>query len=65
MSAYAGIEENEGATEDHLQGDVALSMLHLWATGDVAWLRAKGFPVIEGIAQFTVASMWRLTGDIK
>jgi trehalose/maltose hydrolase-like predicted phosphorylase len=48
-----GIEQNPGNGEDHLQGDIALAFVQHWqATGDLTWLREKGFPVIEGLARF-------------
>ena len=28
---------------------------HWQSTGDLAWLKAKGFPVIEGLAEFWVS----------
>lgn len=40
-------------TQVHLQGDVALAVWQYYeATGDLAWLRTRGWPVLEGIAQF-------------
>jgi hypothetical protein len=53
QSATAGIEQDPGNDEDHLQGDVALAFLqYYYATLDDAWLNATGFPVVSGIAQF-------------
>ena len=53
-SAFVGVEQCAGNTEDHLQGDVALAFLkHWWADKeDPEWLRETGFPVIEGLATY-------------
>ena len=52
-SAWAGVEQDPGNTEDHLQGDIAFALLqHWWATGDREWLQASGYPVLEGLATF-------------
>jgi len=53
MRDIQGIEQQPGNAEDHLQGDIALAFMQHWqATGDLIWLREKGFPTIEGLAQF-------------
>jgi trehalose/maltose hydrolase-like predicted phosphorylase len=45
---YPGIEQQPGNGEDHLQGDIALAFVQHWqVTGDLHWLKDKGFPVIE------------------
>lgn len=65
-SAFSGIEEcpcggppsdpgwNGGAKyEQHVNGDVALAALQYWyATGDAAWLKASGWPLLSGVADF-------------
>ncbi|WP_239092311.1 glycosyl hydrolase family 65 protein [Streptomyces sp. SID14478] len=39
--------------QNHLQGDVALAAWQYYqATGDRAWLRAKGWPLLKGLAQY-------------
>ncbi|NLU71284.1 haloacid dehalogenase [Streptomyces sp. HNM0575] len=40
-------------TQNHLQSDIALATWqHYLATGDTKWLRARGWPVLRGIAEF-------------
>jgi trehalose/maltose hydrolase-like predicted phosphorylase len=40
-------------TQIHLQSDIALAVWQYYqATGDTAWLRDRGWPVLSGIAQF-------------
>ncbi|MFI6641516.1 glycosyl hydrolase family 65 protein [Streptomyces sp. NPDC050504] len=40
-------------TQIHLQGDIALAVWQYWqATGDLAWLRGRGWPLLKGIAEF-------------
>jgi trehalose/maltose hydrolase-like predicted phosphorylase len=40
-------------TQIHLQGDIALAAWQFFlATGDAAWLRSRGWPMLQGIAQF-------------
>ncbi|MFJ8820435.1 discoidin domain-containing protein [Streptomyces sp. NPDC102467] len=40
-------------TQNHLQGDIALAAWQYYqATGDRAWLRAKGWPLLKGLAQY-------------
>ncbi|MDF3287701.1 discoidin domain-containing protein [Streptomyces silvisoli] len=40
-------------TQIHLQSDIALAVWQYYqATGDTAWLRDRGWPVLNGIAQF-------------
>ena len=40
-------------TQIHLQGDIALAVWQYYlATGDTAWLRGHGWPMLSGIAQF-------------
>jgi hypothetical protein len=42
-----------GRLEQHVTADVALAQWqHYLATGDQAWLRARGWPVLEGAADF-------------
>ncbi|MCL2728684.1 MAG: NEW3 domain-containing protein [Actinomycetia bacterium] len=39
--------------EDHLQSDIALAQWQYYqATGDTAWLRDEGYPVIKDVADF-------------
>ncbi|MBR7825127.1 carbohydrate-binding protein [Actinospica sp. MGRD01-02] len=39
--------------EDHLEGDIALAQWQYYeATGDTAWLRRYGYPVLKDIAEF-------------
>ena len=45
---FPGIEQQPGNGEDHLQGDIALAFVQHWqVTGDLRWLKDKGFAVIE------------------
>jgi trehalose/maltose hydrolase-like predicted phosphorylase len=40
-------------TQVHLQGDVALAAWQYFlATGDRAWLRARGWPILQAVAEF-------------
>ncbi len=40
-------------TQIHLQSDIALAVWQYYqATGDTAWLRDRGWPVLDGIARF-------------
>ncbi|MFD6836825.1 discoidin domain-containing protein [Streptomyces diastaticus] len=40
-------------TQNHLQGDIALAAWQYWlATGDRAWLRRDGAPLLRGLAEF-------------
>jgi len=40
-------------TQIHLQGDIAVAVWQYYlATGDTAWLRDRGWPMLQGIAQF-------------
>lgn len=40
-------------TQNHLQGDIALAVWQYYqGTGDRAWLRERGWPVLKGIAEF-------------
>ncbi|MEU1627556.1 discoidin domain-containing protein [Streptomyces sp. NPDC020096] len=40
-------------TQIHLQSDIALAVWQYYqATGDTAWLRERGWPVLNGIAEF-------------
>ncbi len=40
-------------TQIHLQGDIAMAVWQYYlATGDTAWLRSHGWPMLQGIAQF-------------
>ncbi|MFJ9039358.1 discoidin domain-containing protein [Streptomyces sp. NPDC102406] len=40
-------------TQIHLQGDIALAAWQYYqATGDRAWLRAKGWPLLRGLARY-------------
>jgi trehalose/maltose hydrolase-like predicted phosphorylase len=40
-------------TQIHLQGDIALAVWQYYlATGDRAWLRSRGWPMLSGIAEF-------------
>jgi trehalose/maltose hydrolase-like predicted phosphorylase len=40
-------------TQIHLQGDIALAVWQYYlATKDTAWLRSRGWPMLQGIAQF-------------
>lgn len=52
------IDRTQGscAEEVHLQADIALAQWQYFqATGDLAWLRSRGWPVIEAIAEFWVS----------
>jgi hypothetical protein len=57
-SAGMGVESTPGWAamgrgEIHITGDVAVAVWqHFQATGDVAWLRDIGYPVLEGSADF-------------
>ncbi|MFI1395228.1 discoidin domain-containing protein [Streptomyces sp. NPDC020681] len=43
-------------TQIHLQGDISLSVWQYYlATGDRAWLRERGWPLLKGIADFWVS----------
>jgi trehalose/maltose hydrolase-like predicted phosphorylase len=51
--------------EDHLQSDIALAQWQYYeATGDVAWLRSYGYPVMKDVAEFW-ASRVQLGADDK
>jgi trehalose/maltose hydrolase-like predicted phosphorylase len=40
-------------TQIHLQGDIALAAWQYYlATGDTAWLRNRGWPIMKGLAEF-------------
>jgi trehalose/maltose hydrolase-like predicted phosphorylase len=40
-------------TQIHLQGDIALAAWQYYlATGDVTWLRERGWPLLKGLAEF-------------
>ncbi|WP_223281279.1 glycosyl hydrolase family 65 protein [Streptomyces antnestii] len=40
-------------TQNHLQGDIALAAWQYYlATGDHAWLRSRGWPLLKGLAQY-------------
>jgi trehalose/maltose hydrolase-like predicted phosphorylase len=40
-------------TQNHLQSDIALAAWQYFqATGDAAWLRERGWPVLKGVADF-------------
>ncbi|MEU2718797.1 discoidin domain-containing protein [Streptomyces sp. NPDC007205] len=40
-------------TQDHLQGDIALAAWQYYlATGDRAWLRSHGWPLLRGLAEY-------------
>ncbi|MEJ8661397.1 glycosyl hydrolase family 65 protein [Streptomyces sp. MS1.AVA.4] len=42
-----------GRFEQHISADVALAFWQYWlAAGDERWLRAKGWPVLRGVADF-------------
>ncbi|MGW2085884.1 discoidin domain-containing protein [Streptomyces sp. NPDC001880] len=48
-------------TQNHLQGDVSLAVWQYYlATGDRDWLARRGWPLLEGIAEFWVS---RATAD--
>nr|WP_314175414.1 glycosyl hydrolase family 65 protein [Streptomyces sp. DSM 40971] len=50
-------------TQNHLQSDIALATWQYYlATGDTRWLRARGWPVLKGIAEFW-ASRVHKNGD--
>ncbi|MFD8396403.1 discoidin domain-containing protein [Streptomyces sp. NPDC059680] len=43
-------------TQDHLQGDIALAVWQYYlATGDTAWLRSHGWPLLQGLAEYWVS----------
>ncbi|MFG2551559.1 glycosyl hydrolase family 65 protein [Streptomyces sp. NPDC048581] len=40
-------------TQNHLQGDIALAAWQYYlATGDLGWLRERGWPLLDGIARY-------------
>lgn len=40
-------------TQIHLQGDIALAAWQYYlAIGDVRWLRERGLPVLQGVAEY-------------
>ncbi|MFG2521650.1 discoidin domain-containing protein [Streptomyces sp. NPDC048527] len=40
-------------TQNHLQGDIALAAWQFYlATGDRAWLRSRGWPLLKGLAEY-------------
>ncbi|MEU6663341.1 discoidin domain-containing protein [Streptomyces sp. NPDC046821] len=40
-------------TQNHLQGDIALAAWQYYlATGDRAWLRSRGWPLLQGLAEY-------------
>ncbi|QIQ02881.1 glycosyl hydrolase family 65 protein [Streptomyces liangshanensis] len=48
-------------TQNHLQGDIALAVWQYYlATGDRAWLRERGWPLLKGSAEFWAS---RVTAD--
>jgi trehalose/maltose hydrolase-like predicted phosphorylase len=57
-SALSGLEDtpstaNTGIYEQHISSDVALAVWQYWiTTGDRNWLRTKGFPILQGVADF-------------
>jgi hypothetical protein len=62
-SAQSGSDVGIHPREIHITGDVALAQWDYYqATGDLAWLRDKGWPVLEGAAQY-YASRAVATGD--
>ena len=62
-SAFSGTEVDPAqgtTTEEHLQGDIAFAFRQYWeATADLAWLKADGYKVIEGIARFWASKAYR------
>ena len=67
-SAFSGGEDtptwaNTGLYEIHVSADIALAVWQYWlATGDRQWLASKGWPVLEGIADFWVSRATRNSG---
>ena len=52
-SGHGGFED---CLEHHVSGDIAFSAWQYYsATGDVAWLRAVGWPLLAGIADYHLA----------
>lgn len=50
---HCGEADNCKDTQDHLQTDIALAQWQYYlATGDLAWLRERGWPVIHAVAEF-------------
>jgi trehalose/maltose hydrolase-like predicted phosphorylase len=64
-SALSGLEEtptwaNTGLYEIHVSADISLAMWQYWlATHDQQWLATKGWPVLQGIADFWVSRATR------
>lgn len=47
-------------TQDHLQADISMAQWQYFlATGDKAWLRERGWPVIKAVAEFWAARLTR------
>lgn len=54
---------SEGVYEQHITADIALAQWQYWlATGDRAWLRTRGWPVISGAAAFWASRATRVPG---
>jgi trehalose/maltose hydrolase-like predicted phosphorylase len=52
-SAQSGADVGIHPREIHITGDIALAQWDYYqATGDLAWLRSKGWPLLEAVAQF-------------
>ncbi|MEV1023876.1 glycosyl hydrolase family 65 protein [Streptomyces sp. NPDC050264] len=48
--------------QNHLQGDIALAAWQYYqATGDRAWLRAKGWPLLKGLAEYWTSRVTKNT----
>ena len=57
-SALTGFEENQKPNiEDHLSADIAAISIRQFfrATGDLKWMKEKGYPMLKGIADFWVS----------
>ncbi|MBK3564006.1 discoidin domain-containing protein, partial [Streptomyces sp. MBT62] len=49
-------------TQNHLQGDIALAARQYYlATGDRAWLRTEGWPLLNGLAQYWTSRVTKNT----
>ncbi len=54
----------EDCIEQHITGDVGVAVRHFWhATGDVAWLASRGWPILQGVAEFIVARVTPTNAD--
>jgi len=70
-SAYTGLnvcpDSFEGCLyEDHISGDVAFATWQYYrATRDTTWLKTRGFPVLNGVAEFWASRVVKTTGQYE